>query len=173
MSVLNMSNKEAIARCMLLESSLEDILPAGKAAKEVRELRTPASDDYSDALLGKNCYGGDTAEIYLYRFAPDGSPQPSDREAYETLMGDAGKKAQYEKACHENWLADIGRLNEVVGKYDGEIQIDEKPLDTFLEELQASGEMLTHRVHVQIRVPGQQELGKVRQIKAYLEGLGR
>jgi len=73
--------KQGIAQ---LRAGSEETVNA--TAQEVRELGTTCSEDYAQAIWEENSYGGDTAEVYFYRFAPEGFPSPDDRKEYQALM---------------------------------------------------------------------------------------
>lgn len=133
------------------------------AADELRSLGGIASDDYADCILNHNRFGGDTAEIYFYRFAPKGCPRP-DSEDFFTFMSEPDKASAYRKQCYLTWASEIHFVEPIVEKYGGHITVDGLPLDSYLLAVVADGHTPDHRVHVGIEVPGQGKLYSLKKI---------
>lgn len=148
------------------------------AAKEVRALGRICSDEYADAILDQNGFGSDTAEVYFYRYAPEGSPQPSDRQAFEAFMSNVARKEEYARACYRGWKEEVLATQAIVGKYGGKIGIVSDrssppcPLDYSLEQFDRhyvspalpAWDMFGHRLHVKVEFPGHEKLRKLREI---------
>ncbi len=162
---------DMIAKITILEHKIERIIPAGKAATKVRALKTPYSEEYAEAILDRNTFGFDTAEVYFYRFAPKGSPNPTDT-AYHMVMDDPVKKATYDKECYCGWVTEIQQVQKIVDKYDGQIEAYSIPLKDYIAEVERSGKIPEFRIRVRISIPGQLQLRSLRKSKRYLQSLG-
>jgi hypothetical protein len=152
--------KQGIAQ---LRAGLESTVHA--TAKEVRGLGTTCSEDYAEAILDENGYGGDTAEIYFYRFAPEGFPSPSDRVEFQALMGNPQRSAEYRASCYKGWRDELQSVQEVVARHDGAIEVEGMTLQDYLGAVQEAGETPDHRVHVRVSVPGQDQLRLIRNLE--------
>ncbi len=119
------------------------------AARDVRLLKQTGCEDYADAVLDQNGFDGDTAEIYFHRFAPRGSSIPNNREEF--------------KIAYQKWVQGIKRVQRVVQRYGGTVEVRDMPLDKYLAEIK-DGKKPEHRVHVTILVPGQETLCLLRMI---------
>ena len=134
------------------------------AAREVRALKRAGSVDYANAVLGRNGFGGNEAEIYFYRFASAGSPRPSNQAEFSALLSDPQRYKAYEEACYKRWSQGITAAQRVVNRYGGEVTVDDIPLDRYFLEVQGSGVIPNHRVHVKISIPGQDTLRQLRKL---------
>ena len=148
-------------RMPALFQGIEETLYA--AAGEVRALKRTGSGDYADAILDQNGFGGDTAEIYFYRFASEDSPNPSEA-GFRALMSDPERSRAYEEACYRRWSSDITAVQRVVRRYEGEITVNGMPLDNYFFEVEDSGVTPNHRVHVRILIAGQDALCQLREL---------
>lgn len=97
--------------------------------------------DLEQAYYKTNGYGGDTAEIYLYRLV-NGSPSGSKVELIEEpgVIGDCVRET-YDKANQALYNL-LLYFSEQRGAY---IEIDGKALGTWLKEAR-----FCHRVHVKV-----------------------
>jgi len=152
--------KQGIAQ---LRAGLENTVHA--TAKEVRGLGTTCSEDYAKAVLDENGYGGDTAEIYFYRFAPEGFPSPSDRTEFQALMDNPQRSSEYRDSCYRRWKDEIQRVQEVVAQHNGAIEVEGMTLQDYLSAVQKARETPGHRVHVRVSVPGLDQLRLVRSLE--------
>lgn len=138
-----------------------------KAAEEIRALGTPCSGDYADCVLVQSSFK-ETAEIYLFLFAPEGFPRPSLDAEWAQLKSDPARKEEYDQACYDGWVSEITAVEQIVKKYGGEIKIDgdTMPLQTYLDIVKRSElGVPDHRLHVTIQVPGQESLCFVRAVE--------
>ena len=141
---------------------LENTLYA--TAKEVRALRTTCSEEYAEAILDQNGFGGDTAEIYFYSFAPEGFPSPSNGEEFQALRANPHRNEAYEKACYQGWKTEIEAVNGIVTSHEGTIEVNDYRLADYLREAEESGKTPVHRVQVKISMPGHENLRQLRDI---------
>ncbi len=136
------------------------------AAREVLDLKKAGSGDYAEAILGRNGFGGDTAEIYFYRFAPKGSPRPSNQAEFQALLADPERSKAYDKACYQRWVKVVQAVQRVVRRYGGDVEVNNYPLQAYLNLVESSGKTPAHRVQVRISIPGQ---GKLRTLRELME----
>lgn len=143
-------------------SGLENTVYA--AARDVRALKKAGSRDYADAILDRHGFGGDTAEIYFYRFAPKGSPRPSNQVEFQALLADPERHKVYAEACYQRWVEGIQAVQRVIQRYGGAVEVDDIPLSDFLSLVKDPDKKPDHRVHVKISVPGQDKLRTLRRL---------
>ena len=139
------------------------------AASHVRRLKQAGCGDYADAILNRYGFGGDggTAENELSRFAPKGSPRPSDQTGIQELSANPERHKAYVDACYERWVKGITDIKRVVEKYGGDVIVNGMPLDAYLRreylrQVTHSGEP-PDKVQVKIFVPGQDKLSSLRE----------
>lgn len=149
-----------------LKKELEGTLYA--SAKEVRELRTPGSEDYANAILDENVFSRDTAEIYFYRFAPEGFPVPGETE-FQTLMRDPKIKAEYRESCYNGWKGELQEVQGILSGYNGIITVKDMGLQNYLEEVEKDRDFPSWRVQVKFTVPGQNKLRFIRGLEKEIE----
>jgi len=129
------------------------------AEREVRALVTINSNGYADAIASKNPYGGDTAEIYFSQYSSNIRPiigvnQPNNDQ---TNNGQSNFNA---------WTEEILRVNEIVEKYGGSIEVEERNLSDFFKNNKPYCSL--PRVHVKLVV----EQDDLRLVKMIEESLG-
>lgn len=135
------------------------------AARDVRALKKAGSGDYADAILNRNGFGGDTAEIYFYRFAPRGSARPSNQAEFQALMADPERSREYVRACYEKWLKEVQAVEKIVQRYGGKLEVNGAPFEMFQRWVANNPTRVPdHRVHVKITFPGQVELRTLREL---------
>ena len=137
-----------------IESGLKDTIHA--VAGEIGGLGTPCAGDYASAILDENEYSRDTAEIYFFHYNPD--------ERHTT--GD-------DVANYRAWVNEIERVQRILKRYGGTIEVDGLPLQDYLTSIDQAGvegdQVPNHRVHVKITVPEQDELRLTRGVNEIIE----
>ena len=138
-----------------------------EASDQMIALGSPCSQEYADAALGINGFGGNTAEIYFYRFAPKCFPSPGD-ENYSVYMADAGRAAEYASICFNGFLEELSKVERIVSSYNGVLTIDHAPRELYVQRVKMVGKESVHRAHVTLSFVDQRKMW-VRGIKALLE----
>lgn len=131
------------------------------AARDVRALKRTACGEYSDAILYKNGFGTDTAEIYFFKFDPNYRRQT--RSSQETLEAEMNLDYAHKKVRYIRWAKGIKAVQRIVAKYYGEVRVENMPLDEYLTSVDARA-VPDHRIHVSIHLHEQDKLRKLREI---------
>lgn len=151
--------------CKLTER-LENTVVA--AANEVGKLGTTCSEDYANAILVRGISYSNIARIELYRFAPKQFPSPMDEE-FQALINDSQRISEYKKSCYEGWQEEIHKVERIVGKYEGKIEIGGLDLKGYLGCIEEIKKIPITDIGVRIFIPGQNELRLYRNVKNALE----
>ena len=97
--------------------------------------------DLSDAFYGKNGFGGDTAEIYLYRLMPSGPAAAAASLGEPGLHGDIAREAFDE--ANATLFSILAYFQK---ERDARIEVEGRKLGPWL-----SSARFNHRVHVRVR----------------------
>ncbi len=100
--------------------------------------------DLCDAYHGKNGYGGDTAEIYLYRFMPDCPTVSVGRGMGKPLTGIAADEERRRVKAANGALWAL--LSHFAEERTCEVRVEGQPLGAWVA---TAG--FDHRVHVTVR----------------------